>query len=216
MFASWCFWFPLLLGGLLGLLGGWIGWLLKRPKEKLVYQDKIVERPVEVVKEIEGVSLMSKPVDVPIEKIVTKEVEVIKEVVNEEEVNKWKKKYADLESQNKSINMKFVDLDKSSVGWKSQIASLTADLARKPKEVEVIKTVEKIVEKPVEVIKEVEKIVEKKVEVPVEVIKEVEKIVEKKVEVPVEVLKEVEKIVEKKVEVPVEIIKEVELSLIHI
>lgn len=53
----------------------------------------------------------------------------------------------------------------------------------------MIKEVEKIVEKPVEVVREVEK--------PVEIIKEVEK--------PVEVVKEVEKIVEK----PVEVVKTV-------
>ena len=54
--------------------------------------------------------------------------------------------------------------------------------------------------KEVEVIKEVEKIVERRVEIPVETIKEVEKIVEKIVEVPVEVIRE--KIIEK--EIPIE------------
>ena len=67
----------------------------------------------------------------------------------------------------------------------------------KPKIVTVEKEVEKVVEVPVEAIKEVEKIVE----VPVEKIVEVEKVVEKevKVEVPVE------KVVIQ--EVPVEIVK---------
>ena len=87
--------------------------------------------------------------------------------------------------------------------------------------------IEKIVEKPVEVVKEVrvevpvEKIVEKIVEKPVEVIKEVrvevpvEKIVEKPVEKIVEkiVEKPVEKIVEKIVEKPVEVIKEVRVEV---
>lgn len=62
------------------------------------------------------------------------------------------------------------------------------------------RTVEKVVEKPVE------KIVEKVVEKPVE------KIVEKIVEKPVEVEKVVEKVVEKIVEKPVEVIKEVPLK----
>jgi hypothetical protein len=66
--------------------------------------------------------------------------------------------------------------------------------------------VEKRVEVPVEVVKYVdrvvERVVEKRVEVPVEVVKYVdrmvEKVVEKRVEVPVE------KVVEKRIEVPVE------------
>jgi hypothetical protein len=71
---------------------------------------------------------------------------------------------------------------------------------------------EKRVEVPVEVVKYVdrvvERIVEKRVEVPVEVVKYVDRMVEKRVEVPVEVVKYVdrmvEKVVEKRVEVPVE------------
>lgn len=62
---------------------------------------------------------------------------------------------------------------------------------------------EVIVEKPIEVIKEVEKIIVKEIQVPVEVIKEV--IVEK----PVEIIKEVEKFVEKEVQVVKEIEKKV-------
>lgn len=70
----------------------------------------------------------------------------------------------------------------------------------------VIKEVEKIIEKPVEII--VEKIVEKPVEIVVE--KPVEIIVEKIVEKPIEVIveKPVEVIVEKEIEKPVEIIVE--------
>ena len=103
----------------------------------------------------------------------------------------------------------------------------TSTSANQP--VEVIKEVEKIVEKRVEV--PVEKIVVKRVEVPVEKI--VEKIVEKRVEVPVEkivekkvkhvvyvdkpieviktVEKQVEVAVEKIIEVPVEVIREVKV-----
>jgi|GEM_PF-2464987 len=82
-----------------------------------------------------------------------------------------------------------------------------------------VQTVEKVVEKVVEV--PVEKVVEKVVEVPVEKVVEkvvevpVEKVVEKVVEVPVEKVVEkvvevpVEKVVEKVVEVPVEKVVEV-------
>ena len=76
------------------------------------------------------------------------------------------------------------------------------------------KVVEKIVEKPIEVIKYIdrpfEKIVERRVEVPIETIKYVDRTVEKRVEVPVEVVKFVDRPVEKRVEVPVERIQYIE------
>ena len=72
------------------------------------------------------------------------------------------------------------------------------------------KTVDRVVEVPVDRIVEVERIV--KVEVPIERVVEVERIIQVRVEVPVEKIMEVEKIVmvEKRVEVPVERIVEVE------
>ncbi len=165
------------------------------PVEVIKEVEKIVtkEVPVEVIKEVEKIVTKEVPVEVikEVEKIVEKKVEVpvevIKEVVNEDEVKRWRKRYSELENQHNTVNKKITELDKSAVNFKSQIAKLNADLNKKPKEVEVIK--------------EVEKIVTKKVEVPVEVIKEVEKIVTKEVEVikevPVKV--EVEKIVTKEV-----------------
>jgi hypothetical protein len=79
---------------------------------------------------------------------------------------------------------------------------------------ESLRTIEKIVEVPVDRIVEVEKIVEvpvdRIVEVPVDRIVEVEKIVEKIVEVPVDRIVEVEKLVDRVVEVPVDRIVEVE------
>jgi len=71
-----------------------------------------------------------------------------------------------------------------------------------------VETVEKVVEKVVEV--PVEKIVEKVVEVPVEKIVEVpvEKVVEKLVEVPVE------KIIEKVVEVPTQVLSNLDFEAI--
>ncbi len=70
--------------------------------------------------------------------------------------------------------------------WSKKYGLLQADLTAKSNIAPVVveKIVEKIVEKPVEVVKIVEKIIEK----PVEVIKVVEKIVEK----PIEVIKEVQ------------------------
>jgi len=72
-----------------------------------------------------------------------------------------------------------------------QTEAIQPESVKEPKDTTIV---EKIVEKPVEVIKEVEKIIEK----PVEHTVEVEKIV--KVDRPVEIIKEVEKIVEKPVE----------------
>jgi predicted flap endonuclease-1-like 5' DNA nuclease len=158
------------------------------PVEKIV--EKIVEKKVEVPVE----KIVEKRVEVPVEKIVEKIVEKKVEVPVEKIVEK---KVEDLTR----INALQSEID----SFKSQ---LEAERNKPPK------TVEKIVEKRVEV--PVEKIVEKRVEVPVDRIVEkivnvpvdkiVEKIVEKRVEVPVE--KIVEKIVEKRVEVPVEKIVE--------
>ena len=82
--------------------------------------------------------------------------------------------------------------------WNEMIAEAEEAAKNESPKKEVI---EKIVEKPVEVIKEVIKEVEKPIEVIKEVIKEVEK--------PVEVIKEIIKEVEKPVEVIKEVIKEV-------
>ena len=98
--------------------------------------------------------------------------------------------------------LSFAEVFRGLIGVPTQRSIRLAMLAyrkrlNKPKIVTVEKEVEKVVEVPVEAIKEVEKIVE----VPVEKIVEVEKVVEKevKVEVPVE------KVVIQ--EVPVEIVK---------
>ena len=85
-------------------------------------------KEVEVIKEV--------PVKVEVEKIVTKEV------VNDKELNKWKAKYKDLDSKSASL--------------KKDNTRLERELAKKPKEVEVIREIEVIKEVPIEIVKEVE------------------------------------------------------------
>lgn len=92
--------------------------------------------------------------------------------------------------------------------FESQPPRVVEKIVEKP--IEVVKYIDKRVEVPVETIKYIdrpfEKIVEKRVEVPVETIKYVDRPVEKRVEVPVDriqyIERPVEKIVEKRVEVP--------------
>lgn len=131
-----------------------------------------------------------------------------------DEREEWKKKFHDTKNQLGQREAKIVDWeskynslsakanDTSKVdglnaeisswkskfgGWETEKASLLAQLAAKPREVEKVVEVEKVIE--------VEKIVE--VEKPVEVIKEVEKIVEVEKVVEVEKIVEVEKVIEK-------------------
>ncbi|ORX39731.1 hypothetical protein BD324DRAFT_606985 [Kockovaella imperatae] len=127
------------------------------PVEKIV--EKIVEVPVEVVKEVE--KIVEVPVEVikEVEKIVELPVEVIREVIKTIEVP--------------VEVLKTVEIPVEVIKEVSKTVEVPIEVVRI---VEVIKEVEKIVEVPVEVIKTVE--------VPVDRI--VEKIVEKRVEVPVE------------------------------
>ena len=143
--------------------------LLGVESEKTIeIQEKIVEVPIEVEKIVEVI----KEVPVDVIKEVDKIVEVIKEVPSPPvEVIK----YIDREV------IKEIPVEKIVNIYDNSEPTIIEKIVEKP--VEVIKEVEKIVEKPIEVIKEIEKIVEKQiiVEVPVE------KIIEK------EVIKEVEK-----------------------
>lgn len=160
--------------------------------------EKIVEVPVEVIKEVEKEveKIVEVPVDVIREVEVEKEVEKIVEVIKEVPV--------DVVREVEVIKEVEVPVDR--VVEVEKIVEVPVDVVR---EVEVIKEVEKIVEVPVEVIKEVEKEVEVIREVPVDRIVEVEKIVE----VPVEIEKEVERIVEVPVEKIVEVEKVVEIPV---
>jgi predicted flap endonuclease-1-like 5' DNA nuclease len=162
------------------------------PVEKIVEKrievpvDKIVEKIVEKRVEVPVEKIVEKRVEVPVDKIVEKIVEKRVEVPVEKIVEKI-------------VEKPFEDLVRINA-LNAQMATLQTNLTAAQNKPAV--TIEKIVEKRVEV--PVEKIVEKRVEVPVDRV--VEKIVEKRVEVPVE--KIVEKIVEKRVEVPVEKIVE--------
>jgi predicted flap endonuclease-1-like 5' DNA nuclease len=184
--------------------------IVDRPVEKIV--EKIVEKPVEVIKTVE--KIVDRPVEKIVEKIVEKPVEVIKTVEKIVEkpieivktVEKVVEKPIDRVVEKLVDNPSHLSRIKSLEGEVALIAGLRSTISRL--EATPPKVVEKIVEKPVEVIKTVEKIVdrpvekivEKIVEKPVEVIKTVEKIVDRPVE----------KIVEKIIEKPVEVIKTVE------
>jgi predicted flap endonuclease-1-like 5' DNA nuclease len=166
------------------------------PVEKIA--EKIVEKRIEVPVE----KIVEKRVEVPVEKIVEKIVEKRIEVPVEKIVEKIVEKRVEVPVEKiveKIVEKPFEDLVRINA-LNAQMATLQTNLTAAQNKPAV--TIEKIVEKRVEV--PVEKIVEKRVEVPVDRV--VEKIVEKRVEVPVE--KIVEKIVEKRVEVPVEKIVE--------
>ena len=172
------------------------------PVDVIKEVDKIVEVirevPVEVIKEVEKIVEVIKEVPVEIINEVEKIVEVIKEVPSPPvEVIK----YIDREV------IKEIPVEKIVNIYDNSEPTIIEKIVEKP--VEVIKEVEKIVEKPIEVIKEVEKIVEK----PIEVIKEIEKIVEKQIIVEVPVEKIIEKEVIKEVEKPNDKSKLLEVTL---
>jgi predicted flap endonuclease-1-like 5' DNA nuclease len=174
------------------------------PVDKIV--EKIVEKKVEVPVEKIVEKVIEKKVEVPVEKIVEKRIEVPVEKIVEKIVEK---KVEDLTRIN-ALQGEITSYKSQLEAERNKPPKTVEKIVEKRVEVPVEKIVEKVVEKRVEV--PVEKIIEKKVEVPVDRIVEkvvtvpvdkiVEKIVEKKVEVPVE------KIVEKRIEVPVEKIVE--------
>ncbi|MEP7196194.1 MAG: hypothetical protein ABI851_06710, partial [Saprospiraceae bacterium] len=127
--------------------------LSQKPKEIIKEVEKIVEVPIEVIREVEVIKEVEKIIEVPVE--IIREVEVIREVEKIVEVP------VEVIREVEVIK----ELEK--------IVEIPVDVIR---EVEVIKEVEKIVEIPVEVLKEIEVIkeIEKIVEVPVDVIREVE------------------------------------------
>jgi len=163
------------------------------PVEKVVtqavpiFQDKIVEVPVEVEKIVE----VEKPIEV------IKEVEV--ERIVEVPVDRVQVEYVTDPALVTELEEQRDRADQAEVELAEVLATVEQLRNEEPKVIE--KIVE--VEKPIEVIKE--KIIE--IEKPIEKIVEVERIVER--QVPVEVIKEIEKIVE--IEKPVEVIREVEV-----
>jgi predicted flap endonuclease-1-like 5' DNA nuclease len=174
-------WFCLAIAA---FLGGVIGWILKRifggNKSASLYAD-LSAKDEELVRL--RASLSKAKGDATAENAKdNSEISALKAQIKTLEGNltasaqldaDWKAKHASTEAD-----------------WNKKYGLLQADLTAKSNIAPVVveKIVEKIVEKPVEVVKVVEKIVEK----PVEVIKVVEKIVEKIVEKPVEVIKEVQ------------------------
>ncbi len=146
--------------------------------------EKIIEKPVEIIKTVEKV--VDRPVEVikTVEKIVDRPVEIIKTVekIIEKPVDRIVEKLVD-----NPLHLNRIKALETDVGLMAGLRATISGLESAPP-----KIVEKIVDRPVEVIKTVEKIVDR----PVEVIKTVEKIVDR----PVEVIKTVEKIVEKPVD----------------
>ena len=132
------------------------------PKEVVVTREvevegpeRIVEVPVEVVKEVPVEKIVEKIVEkkikVPVEKEVIKEVEKIVEVPVEKVVHVQGPERVVVRTDNREIDR-----------LKAEIEKLENKLKVKPKEVEKIVEVpvEKIIEVPVEIVKEIEKVVE--------------------------------------------------------
>ena len=170
----------------------------------------VVEKPVEVIKEVPVEVVKEVVKEVPVEVVKEVPVEVIRDVVREVPVEVLRDVVKEVEVPVEVLKEVPVEIVREVV-----------------KEVEV--PVEVVREVPVEVVKEVEVPVEVVKEVPVEIIREVpvevvrdvvrEVPVEivREVEIPVEVIKEVEKPVEviKEVEVPVEVIREVPVEVVR-
>ena len=182
------------------------------PIEVVKYVDKIVERPVEVIREV------VKYVDRIVEKKVEVPVEIIKEkiVVDDRRVKELENQLIMLVEENKRlmiimessrikmikmgsqiVNLEYenrtlandkvylegeiVELKKETYNWRVKYSSL---MALGPN------IVERLVDRPIEVVKfvdrPVERIVERKIEIPVEIVKYKDNIVEK----PIEIIKE--------------------------
>ena len=170
----------------------------------------VVEKPVEVIKEVPVEVVKEVVKEVPVEVVKEVPVEVIRDVVREVPVEVLRDVVKEVEVPVEVLKEVPVEIVREVV-----------------REVEV--PVEVVREVPVEVVKEVEVPVEVVKEVPVEIIREVpvevvrdvvrEVPVEivREVEIPVEVIKEVEKPVEviKEVEVPVEVIREVPVEVVR-
>eukprot|EP01064_Diplonema_japonicum_P034816 TRINITY_DN7347_c0_g1_i1.p1 TRINITY_DN7347_c0_g1~~TRINITY_DN7347_c0_g1_i1.p1 ORF type:complete len:890 (+),score=198.47 TRINITY_DN7347_c0_g1_i1:62-2731(+) len=192
---------------------------------EIIYQEKIVEIPVEKLVEV--------PVEVPVERVV--EVEVERRVEVQVPVEKIVEKIVEVPVE-RIVEVpveRIVEVPVERIVEKIvevPVERIVEVEVERTVEVPVDRIVEKVVEVPVEIERvvevPVEKIVEREVEVPVERITErvverevpVEKIVEVFIdrEVPVEVERVVEKIVQVPVEVEriVEVIKEVPVERI--
>ena len=170
----------------------------------LKVEKTVIEKPVEVIKEVPVEVIKEVVKEVPVEIVKEVPVEVIKEVVKEVPVEV-------LRDVVKEVEVPFEVIKEVPVEVIKEVPIETIKEVVKEVPVEIIKPLEVIKEAPVEIIKEVPIEVIKEVlkEVPIEVIKEIVR------EVPVEVLKEVPVEVIKEVvrEVPVEVLKEVPVEV---
>lgn len=182
------------------------------PIEVIKYVDKVIERPVEVPVEV------IKFVDKFVEKKVEVPVEIIKEkvIIDERRVKELEQQLNHIMEENRRLKITLEDWRQKLMAFESQLvhvehvkrstmndkAYLEGEISKLKMEIEnwrvkysaLIsegpKIVEKLVDRPIEVVKfvdrPIEKLVEKRVEVPVEIIKEVIKVVEKPIEIIVE------------------------------
>jgi len=150
-----------------GLLGKWDEAVEKVASEKEVIVEKIIEVPVEVIKEIF--------VEVPVEKIVEKTIEIIKEVPIEkvvvEEIIKEipidrvieKEVYITNDEQVKELGGKIDKLENEKNELLLKIQQLENGMSKKNEELDELRSSldELLAKPPVEIIKEIPTIVEK-------------------------------------------------------
>ena len=174
----------------------------------------VVEKPVEVIKEVPVEVVKEVVKEVPVEVVKEVPVEVIRDVVREVPVEVLRDVVKEVEVPVEVLKEVPVEIVREVV----KEVEVPVEVVREVP-VEVVKEVEV----PVEVVKEVVKEVPVEIirEVPVEVVRDVVREVPveivREVEIPVEVIKEVEKPVEviKEVEVPVEVIREVPVEVVR-
>ena len=184
----------------------------------------VVEKPVEVIKEVPVEVVKEVVKEVPVEVVKEVPVEVIRDVVREVPVEVLRDVVKEVEVPVEVLKEVPVEIVREVVKEVEVPVEVVREVPVEViKEVEVPVEVIKEVEVPVEVIKEVVKEVPVEIirEVPVEVVRDVVREVPveivREVEIPVEVIKEVEKPVEviKEVEVPVEVIREVPVEVVR-
>ena len=182
------------------------------PIEVIKYVDKIIERPVEVPVEV------IKFVDKFVEKKVEVPVEIIKEkvIIDERRVKELEQQLNHIMEENRRLKITLDDWRQKLMAFESQLVhvehvkrSTMNDKAYLEGEISKLKMeIDNWRVKYSALISEGPKIVEKLVDRPIEVVKfvdrPIEKLVEKRIEVPVEILKEVIKVVEKPIEIIVE------------
>ena len=175
------------------------------PIEVVKYVDKIVERikevPVEVVKYVD--KIIEKKVEVP--------VEIIKEkvIVDDRRVREIDGQLTLILEENRRLKITLEDWRIKLIKFENDTRTIAHDKSYYEGELQKLRMeIESWRLKYSNLISEGPKIIEKVIDRPIEVVKyidrPVEKIIEKRVEVPFEVVKYIDKIIEK----PIEIVKE--------